>query len=50
MAMSSSSQALVEVFEPFCIALRHFLQAHFEAKKSDPKVAFVLMRFRAYYQ
>ena len=50
MAMSISSQALVGAFESFLVALRQFPHAGFEAKKSDPEVAFVLMRFRAYYQ
>ena len=45
MAMSVSAQALVEVFEPFCIALRHFLQAHCEAKKKRPEGRFRIDAF-----
>ena len=39
MAVSYSSQVLLKAFEAFCVALRQFLKADFEAKKSDPKVA-----------
>ena len=50
MAVSYRSQVLLEAFGAFCVALRQFLQADSEAKKSDPKVALLSMLFRAYCQ